>query len=340
MRRTHCFLTFLLIAGLFSAKAPPARAVVTADNPNSTSNGNTSAPVGIAGWNNVGVTDGASAIYLGNGWIMTASHVGIGNTFTTSSGQAFSTAGGGGTRLTDPTTGQPADIILYQLPGNSSSWPNLPQLNLASSPQVTSNNAYYNIGYGAVRTTSIQYYDSSFNSTTAGSATYGGFGYSNSPGVIESYGRNYVYNLGTTQQPQSLTSVHVTGPGGSPDYGYVTAFVGAFYNNLGDYQNNNTTKFGDQIVSGDSGGGVFNSQNQLIGMMDAESLYTNQPGNTALFGDQSYSADIGTYYNQIYAITGVPEPTSLALLFGACPLLLRRRSARTKPNGLVQSSTK
>ncbi len=175
------------------------------------------------------------------------------------------------------------------------------------------------------RNTAIQYYDGSFNPTSAGSATYGGFGYSNSPGITEGYGRNYVYNAGTAQQPESLTSIHVTGPNGSPDYGYVTAFVGHFFNDLTDYQTNNATKFGDQIVSGDSGGGVFNSQNQLIGMMDSEDTYMNQPGNIALFGNLSYSADIGTYYNQIDSITGVPEPTALGLLCCACPMLLRRR---------------
>ena len=330
MRRTRRFLTFLLGAGLFAVMAVPADAVVTADNPNSTSNGNTTPPAGIAGWYNVGVTDQASAIYLGNGWIMTASHVGIGTTFTTASGQVYSTAGGNGAyRLTDPTTGQPADIILYQLaPANR---PSLPTLNLAYSPQVVSNNAYYDIGYGASRTTSIEYFDGSFNSTNQASAVYGGFGYQNSGGTTESFGRNYAYNLGTTQQPQSLTSVHVTGAGGNPDYGYITAFVGAFYNNLADYQNNNITKFGDQVVNGDSGGGVFNSQNQLIGMMSAEGTLTNQPSsNPALFGDQSYMADVGTYYSQIDAITGIPEPSTLGLLSCACPLVLRRRRPGSK----------
>jgi hypothetical protein len=82
---------------------------------------------------------------------------------------------------------------------------------------------------------------------------------------------------------------------------------------------------------GDSGGGVFtynpsSASWELIGLMLAIDYYANQPGDTAVFGNNTYLADLSYYRN--YITTAVPESSASALAFGAGALLLaisRRR---------------
>jgi len=81
---------------------------------------------GITGWNYVGQMSagGASGVYLGNGWVLTAAHVGASN-FTVD----------GGTYLAVPGSAQnvgTADLTLFQI----STSPSLPSLTLSLAPPV------------------------------------------------------------------------------------------------------------------------------------------------------------------------------------------------------------
>lgn len=84
-----------------------------------------------------------------------------------------------------------------------------------------------------------------------------------------------------------------------------------------------------QAVSGDSGGAVFSyngSSWELSGMMHAVSTYETQPGgtDTAVFGVETAIADLSYYRNQILTI--IPEPsTTLLTLLGGLALFHRRR---------------
>ena len=62
-----CMLVSVLVALSF-----PAGAVLIESG-----NGNTCAPSDDPGWLNVGFLDTLNAVYVGYGWVMTASHVGI-----------------------------------------------------------------------------------------------------------------------------------------------------------------------------------------------------------------------------------------------------------------------
>ncbi|MCZ6463130.1 MAG: hypothetical protein O7A09_02245, partial [Proteobacteria bacterium] len=67
-------LTLPLLCSLLAAAAPPASAVLI-DSGDGT--GNTSAPPDDPGWDHVGRTDtNLTAVYAGNGWVITAAHVG------------------------------------------------------------------------------------------------------------------------------------------------------------------------------------------------------------------------------------------------------------------------
>jgi hypothetical protein len=285
-------LLFIWLAG------PRAEAVIIGAYPGSTNTDAvaTDPPASLSGWNYVGTVNGSSCTYLGNGWMLSPDHVGIGN--VTLNGATY-TYNGNAARLNNPADGQPTDLLVFQV------FQTVPLPNLAlayNSPSIGT--SYYNVGYGLDRNTALQNYDSSFN-ITSGTPTYQGYGYG-SPNT-KTYGTNATIDAGTNQ---NTTTINI-------GYGNLVTFLGQF---------SQTT---DQIVSGDSGGGVFNSANQLIGMNDAIGEYTGQEtsnaSSAALFGDQSYMADIATYYNQIDAITGVPEPSALLIVVAAAPLLLRRR---------------
>ena len=61
-----------MLVSVLVAHSVPAWAVLI-----DSGNGNTSAPADDPGWRNVGFLDSLNAVYVGYGWVMTASHVGI-----------------------------------------------------------------------------------------------------------------------------------------------------------------------------------------------------------------------------------------------------------------------
>ena len=84
-------------------------------------------PTGSAdGWNYVGQVNGASATYLGNGWVITAAHVGAGDFVL--NGTTYNLISGTTTSL----TGGSFDIVLFQV----SSPPSLPALTISYLPPV------------------------------------------------------------------------------------------------------------------------------------------------------------------------------------------------------------
>lgn len=81
---------------------------------------------GISGWDYVGTVNGASGVYLGNNWVLTAGHVGAG-TFTL--GITPYSAVVGSARVFGT-----ADLTLFQIDTASTPAPNLPSLAIATSP--------------------------------------------------------------------------------------------------------------------------------------------------------------------------------------------------------------
>jgi Trypsin-like peptidase domain/PEP-CTERM motif len=293
---------FLAAVGFGLVLAPAAGlAVINADNPTSSTPDNQTAPNGVAGWYNVGqvINPGnsgfdASGVYIRNGWVLTCDHVGADNFDL--NGTVYQWNGKPEIRLTNPD-GQSADLVLYQL----TSLPSQPNLsNAVLSSTSTTSGTIYNVGYGLARNTAeetFSYNGSSYVQDPSG--IYGGFGYGST--FAKSWGSNLV---------QGTTSYNI-------GFGEVNAFYGDFFG------------FTDQLINGDSGGGVFNTAGQLVGINNA--IGGNMASNAVLFDDESFMIDISPFYSQIMTdtATSIPEPGSLALVtLGGVALLRRRRGPR------------
>lgn len=114
----RCLAAVLLCASL----AAPAGAVIIALGDGS---GNTSAPPDDPGWDYVGLSGGLSAVYLGNGWVISANHVPIGD--VTLDGVIYPYVPDSKIRIGG------ADLAVWQL-DPAPSWPLLP---ISSEPDIS-----------------------------------------------------------------------------------------------------------------------------------------------------------------------------------------------------------
>lgn len=306
------FSAFIAAAGLVGS----ASAVIVGSGDGTQ---DTSQPPGIPGWNNVGQVNAGSGTYIGNGWVLTAFHVNPGNiTFDATSGSPGTYLyDGQSMRLTNPSDGSPTDLLLFHL----ATTPTLPNLNIpASSPALGT--FVYTMGYGLSRDPNVTYYNVTgtgmstvFTETTPAMANYAGF--KEITPNIKRWGTNLTRD--NHDNGQALQTFD-TGDGN------LTAFQTDFYSQ-GTSEMNGTAEE-SQLAAGDSGAGVFDTSNNLIGLNDSVDPFPNQPPNTAVFGNYSDYADLATYRSQIPSITQTPEPSAIALVAISLPLALRRRRRR------------
>src|SRR5579859_1026165 len=114
---------FVLAAGLgLVLSLAPLSAFAVIDASSST---NTSPPADGAPWNNIGQVNGASGIYVGNGWALTAVHVGPGDILFNGTVFAYD---GSSHRLTN-SDGTGTDMVMFHLKGV----PAIPRVVLATS---------------------------------------------------------------------------------------------------------------------------------------------------------------------------------------------------------------
>jgi hypothetical protein len=307
-------LCVALITAPLAIAPRAAQAVIVAGDYQSTSDAtvNITPPTSDPGFYNVGATASASAIYLGNNWVLTASHVTVGNTTFSFPDAAnpsqldtatYGVVPNSGVVLTNPSganMGANSDLFLYRIDPTTSTYgsPNLPQLLLdSSSPSIGS--TVMAVGRGVDRAATLTYWDSStpvWQTTTQGMAKHSGY-ITTGPQVMR-WGENAVsnasvqVNLGTTSDPR-----------------WTQAYSTAFNTGAGA----NANEF--QVTTGDSGGAVFRQVGgiwMLSGMIDGIGLLSGQPyptnGNTATaaFGDTSLLADISFYRSQILALVPLP----------------------------------
>jgi hypothetical protein len=239
---------------------------------------NTSDPADGSPWGNVGSVNSASGIYIGNGWVLTANHVGAG-TITFDIGTF--TADGQTVRLKNPNNSS-TDMLLFHL----TLTPNLSSLTLSSStPGI--NSLVDMEGFGYIAGSAEKTYTPS---------NYIGFDWGSQS---KSWGTNAIQSGVSTQASLGNGAVQV---------------FSLDFSQTGQTANEGQVADGD---SGGAIFFKNGATWELAGMIDAKGTLTNpnQPANTAVYGDFTNAADIATYRSQI--VSAVPEPaTSALLVFG------------------------
>jgi hypothetical protein len=264
--------------GLLLAMTNIASAVII-----STGNGtgNTTAPANDPGFANVGIRGSGSAVYLGDGWVLTDAHVGAGTTMLNN--VWYNAVPNSAVQLANPpgagfTTD--SDLLLYQIANP----PNIPSVNISPTPaaigwQVTM------IGAGRDRSNSqLAYWNSSWQPSSTPS-TYTGEIWAATNEIR--WGTNIISSAGFLQ-----------GINTDSEKSFATTF------------DQNGTAFEAQGSPGDSGGAVFHQEASglwdLAGVMFSISTATGQPWGTSVFGNVTYSADLSAYRNEIYQLIGLP----------------------------------
>ena len=300
-------LSFLIITGyLITAKL---FAVVNVNLPS----GNTSAPTGLSGqpsdpgFANVGQVNGSTGVYLSDGWVLTANHVGAGA--FVSNGQSYGYNG------VDSYQINGTDLRLFKL----STFPVLPSLNLAtSSPSVGS--AVVMIGAGRTAQDSLTnwYVDADTSTWTWSEDQF--------------VGADYIFSGFVTDSSKSVRW------GTNTINGFTTLYNSpAFYTY---FSNTNPTSYEAQAVRHDSGGAIFtqNGTNwELAGTIVAVQPFNGQPGgvNNAIFGNYTIAIDLSAHATDIneYLLTTIPESRvsgTLAAICALCAVLGRRYETSVK----------
>lgn len=305
--RSHLAPIAALGLSLFIVTRPTPAVVIGNDDPS----GNTTAPAGIPGWYNVGQVSGAtgaSGVYVGNGWVLTANHVGPAGVILFG-GNTYSPADVDyGVQLTNPDH-SPTDLQLFHL----TSSPNLPSLFIGSeSPAV--NSLIYVIASGSGRTGAL----TSFPNPGDPSHPYQGF--SQSDTGTKRWGTNETIAVDSNGAPQSggnaTAFINVSG---IPIVGFFTQF----YTGIHDYNAGGNGTSEAQLGPYDSGGAVFDSSGRLIGIDDG--VAEQVPGKST-FGDGSAYVDLATYRQQILDITDIPEPSPVGVILLITMTALGRRT--------------
>ena len=300
-------LSYLIITGyLITAKL---FAVVNVNLPS----GNTSAPTGLSGqpsdpgFANVGQVNGSTGVYLSDGWVLTANHVGAGS--FVSNGQSYGYNG------VDSYQINGTDLRLFKL----STFPVLPSLSLAtSSPSVGS--AVVMIGAGRTAQDSLTswYVDADTSTWTWSEDQF--------------VGADYILSGFVTDSSKSVRW------GTNTVNGFTTLYNSpAFYTY---FSNTNPTSYEAQAVRHDSGGAIFtqNGTNwELAGTIVAVQPFNGQPGgvNNAIFGNYTIAIDLSAHATDIdeYLLTTIPESRlsgTLAALCALCAVLGRRYETSVK----------
>jgi hypothetical protein len=247
--------------------------------------GNTAAPADDPGWSNIGIKSGLGVVYLRNGWVITANHVGAGDILL--NGNTYSFVPGTAVQL-DDGAGTLADLVVFgitPLPAVA----DLPVRTNTSLPTVDVIMAGRGRNRGAVTD-------------------------SDGPGVWISPPANPSpahpgYYWDTTSALRWGTN-KIEGQWAFSPSDTISHYT--FFDEA------SATPHESQGTTGDSGGAVFAKEGptwELSGIIWAIAPFTGQIANTsALEGNATLIADLSFYATDINAITAMPVPEPSALL--------------------------
>ena len=267
-------MLLLLLLCLFASSE--AHAVLIA-----TGTANATAPPDDPGWAHVGTRtgtgggggalNGLTLIYLGNGWVLTANHVGEADLLL--DGVAYPRISGSKVRFQNADLSD-ADLMAFQIVGNPE-LPNLPILEIsATSPAIGEQVTM--IGRGRNRGTATTWFEPPSGPLREGWLWA-------STAKIR-WGTNQIANPAiapTSTTTDSLIS-DFTKPG---DAGFTSEEA--------------------QVVLGDSGGAVFHKVGPdwaLAGVIHSAVQYAGQNPGSSLDGNISYFADLASFRSQIIPV--------------------------------------
>ncbi len=277
---------------------------------------------GDPGWANAARTGTSlNAVYLGDGWVLSAKHTGLttvqfvvnGPTYTPIPNQNFIVPN---TMSVPDLTNPNADLQLYRINGD----PGLASLTIASQPLALNDEVMF-VSYGQIRDSAESHWTTSAATnpptwtevgSCSGSNCMGG--YKHIGGGNKRWGTNGIANdsiLGGTDASDSdITTVVSHGT-----IAYLTTF-----------DQFSSNPFEAQIVGGDSGSAVYHKRNgqwELAGISIANYIFAGQsykytgplprPANVpqedfntgnayAIYGNASAFADLSSYHDSITAI--------------------------------------
>jgi hypothetical protein len=229
-------------------------------------------PFPISELDNIGLRGGACAIYLGNGIVLTASHVGAGSVafggvvYPYVPGTAVQLGNGDGTY---------ADLVMFQIHPR----PDLPALPIAAETPLYGSLLVV-VGNGVNRGVPLLW-DPNGQSPPGPTA-----GFAWAPGNTLRWGTNGVelFPAGRIFGTQTFGSFF--------DAGRLLPEA--------------------QAVTGDSGGAAFTLSPlgnwQLSGVIIGIMLYSGQPTSTTFFGQRTYYADLAYYQTALQNAVALPEP--------------------------------
>lgn len=258
-------LPALLCLALLVA-APGARAVIVASGDGTH---NTTAPPDDPGWANLGRRGSLGAIYLGNGWVLTAAHVGAGT--VTFDGVAYEPIPGSVTTF-ETAPGEPADLIAFRLAGA----PALPALEIAATPPLIGDEVVM-AGWGRNR---------------GAATTWNGIGgWLWGTGNAKRWGTNQIDATGLdvtvgSRTTRSLETSFSDWPPPAVTTDEAQAAVG---------------DSGGALYWSDGGSW------RLAGVIYSVGAFAGQPASTALFGNTTFSVDLSHYRAAILAVIEQPE---------------------------------
>lgn len=286
--------------------------------------GNITAPPSAGndpGFANVGSLNTATAVYLGDGWVLTASHVGTGTVFLGGTGYA---AVDSGTILSNPSGMgmQPlSDLRVFRIIGD----PGLPSLSISPAAPMLGDPVVM-IGNGDDRISSRTTY-SVLQGPGAGDDAWDAPPVSGRPTedlFLPAGGQSIRWGTNNAEAVNFNANILL----GPFDLRTVRSFLTLFDDDLIGRPNE------AQAVRGDSGSAAFRKVSgnwELSGItyaVSTDSGYDNVPffPSSSVIGDSTtFIGDLSFYRSQILSI--IPEPGSAALFSLALFGLLRRRRA-------------
>jgi hypothetical protein len=243
--------------------------------------GDTTAPANDFGFANVGIRGSGTAIYLEDGWVLTASHVGDGTTIFQN--VSYNEVPGSAVQLANPPGAgftPYSDLTLYQIEAP----PSLPLVMITQSApaigwQVTM------VGNGRDRNNSQTSYWTSTWAPSSPPGVYAGDIWASTNDIR--WGTNVIAGVSSQQ-----------GIGVNSETAFSTTFGAP------------GTGLNAQGTPGDSGGGVFHQDASgawsLAGLMFSVGELSGQPWGLSAFGDATYSADLSVYRSEIYHAMALP----------------------------------